>query len=384
MGAGRPNQFVIEELNPLGGKTPPGGFARFEWDHKRRNIPRQPWSFGIHQRSVRTDYPGADDPTEQVLGPQFTPFTLEGRWDDRYNPLEPIPSVNAPADRREGRPSIPDIVRRVRGYAKAEREKFEAMVRRGNPVRITFEDITVQGIITDCQFDYRRSWDIGYSFTVSPHHRQPGGFFALKRSPRSVLNAKQLRNEVNAEVEDAAMTHERAPQSRLAGTLYQVVDTLVTEWSSQIGVIDEAIEQRNLSLETEANTALLRLGAAFLSLSSTGAQLIHVLRSEDSAEALDFERPTGVLDYDVWARALMSTARRIVVTSQRAASEIQQRAEPNAIALYRPQEGEHLYAISNRFYKTPHNWRTVFERNGLSSTTLTGEELLVIPEVTGR
>jgi len=351
-------KFIIIEQDK-GGKQPPKSFARFEWDAQHKNIPLQPWSFGVTQRMVRTDYPGADDPTIQVLGPNYTPFTLNGRWDNRHNPETP-------------------------NYATVEREKFEDMVRRGNEIRIIFGKITIQGVISGCNFDYRRDWDIGYSFTVEPLHRQPGGFFALQRSPRTTLNATQLRNETSDEVEDIQERHLRAPRFRITGSTYVDADEKIAELADGVATIDDAIDQRTLSLEVEANTSLRRLAQAFLNMSTLGNDLITLLKDNDTSEAMDVELPIAVLDYDVWSREIMYLARRVVVVAQRAASELQQRVDPNALALYRPQVGEHLYETSNRFYKTPHNWRVIFERNGLVSTTLTGEELLVIPESTGR
>ncbi len=366
--------FIIEELAPYGGKEPPGGFARFEWTAAHKNMPQQPWSFGIHQRTVRTDYPGADDPTEQVLGPNYTPFTLTGRWDNRYN----LGTRTAPG--------LSDAQQSVIGeeYARREREKFELMVRRGNPVRITFEDITVQGIITDCSFDYRRNWDIGYSFTVSPHHRQPGGFFALKRSPRTALSATQLRKEVSTHVDTMSTYHSGAPRERLVLYLFLDVDAKVLEIVSKLADVDFSIEQRNLAPEVEPNTGLLRVASEFLALSTLSQELIDILRGYSANEALDAELALATLDFEVWARGLMATARMLVISATRAASDLQQRAKPNALALYRPQAGEHLYSVSNRFYKTPHMWREIMRRNGLTTTTLTGEELLIIPEAVRR
>jgi nucleoid-associated protein YgaU len=54
-------------------------------------------------------------------------------------------------------------------------------------------------------------------------------------------------------------------------------------------------------------------------------------------------------------------------------------AKGSTRALYRPRAGESLYAISNQFYGTPHQWRQIAEVNGLYGMTLTGEELLTIP-----
>jgi hypothetical protein len=43
-------------------------------------------------------------------------------------------------------------------------------------------------------------------------------------------------------------------------------------------------------------------------------------------------------------------------------------------------QGESLYAISRKFYGTPHAWRLIYDRNHLTSVTLTGDEILIIPE----
>lgn len=376
--------FRIEEIIPDGSIPPEGGAQVFEWDAKHKNIPLRPWSFGVVQRTVRTDYPGADDPTEQVLGPNFEEFTLQGRWDDRYNPQGSFDRNNA-EDRAiiEGR-QVEGARNKVSGYAVTTWKAFEAMVRRGNQVRITFEQVTVLGVITRVNFDYRRAWDIGYEFTVSPHHRAPRGFFAIQRSPRAVLNARQLRGEVSAEVDKIVAFHAAAPQARIVGATYVAVDELVEDLQTGLTSIDKAITQRNLTLEVEPDGGLLKLAALFFNQATTASSIIEVLRGLDSSEALDFEAGVGVLNFDVWSRGIMESCRRTVVFAQRAASELQQRAEPNALRFYQPQKGESLYSVSNRFYRTPHNWRTIARRNNLSSFILTGEELLIIPEVTGR
>lgn len=376
--------FVIEEIAAIGGAIPAGGFAKFVWTAKNRNIPFKPWNFGVELRTVRTDYPGADDPTEQVLGPNFTPFTLNGVWDDKYNPQSRLDPNNAD-DLAILRAPVGSLARlALGGYAELEQLAFENMVRRGNPVRITFEQLTIQGLITGVEFSYEKEWRIGYSFTFSPHHRQPGGAFSISRSPRTVLNSTQLRNEANDIVNTALEVHTRVPVNRLTGNLFNAADTLLEEWVTQIAGIDLSIEKRQLNPEQEANASLLRLAANFFSLSTTAVNLISLLESLDSTEAMDFEAGIGQLDYDVWARGLQDVARAMVVSSQRASSELQQRAQPNALALYSPQAGESLYSISNRFYRTPHNWRLIATRNGLNSLILAGTELLVIPEVTGR
>ena len=371
--------FIIEELLPYGhrdasfriGAEAP---ARFEWSAAARSIPLRPWTFGVAVRSVRTDYPGADDPTEQVLGPNYTPFTLRGRWDDRYNPLALEDARISGAGNR----------RATGGYAVLERARFEALVRRANPVRITFEDLTVQGLITAAEFDFRRAWDIGYSFTVSPHHRAPGGRLAMPRSPRGALNAKQLQAEVARPVASARTAFALAPVARLAGDRWTDAGELVDALDAQLAVIDAAIGQRTTGDVSEPGTGLLRLAAAFYGLALIGLDLTTLVAADASDDALDYETPLAMLAFDAWARGLGRAGREVVLAGLRASGEVRRRAMPSAVNLYRPRAGEHLYETSQRFYGTPYQWRRIAARNRLTTTVLAGTELLIIPEVTER
>lgn len=100
-----PATLLIEEQR-VGG---PG--AEFEWTPENRALPLGAWELPVVQRSVRHEYPGATEPSEQVLGPAYEPMTLSGVWDDRY--------MGA-------------------GAALEEWRDFEAMVKRGNRVRLSF------------------------------------------------------------------------------------------------------------------------------------------------------------------------------------------------------------------------------------------------------
>ena len=367
--------FRIIELNPGGGAEPPGFPIVFEWTAANRNIPERPWTFGIKQRTMRTDYPGGDDPTEQVLGPNFTPFTLTGRFDDRYNPLAAANPDLGPEANREV----------INGYARAEMERLETLVRRGNPVRITFENITIQGIITDLEFQYMRRSLVRYSFTMSPHHRAPVGFFSIRRSPRGVLNADQLRDDVSRVLNAMLERHARAPVARISGDLYIDVDQGVRNIQSLIERVNDSIEQRNVSETREANLALLEIGSRFLEVVTAANDIKNMFRDRTTLNSLDFDDSAiDVLNFNVWAKYMSSLAREMIVVANRSASQVAERAEPRALALYRPSSGEHLYEISTRFYQTPYSWQLIYERNGLTSTVLNGSELLIIPESTAR
>lgn len=348
------HDFTITEIPAPGLKRKP---IQFVWNRRERNIPRQPWTFGIDQRTVRTDYPGADDPTEQVLGCNYTPFTLEGRWSDKFN---------------------------IPGYAVDTWRQFETLVRQGNKVRLQFAEVFVEGLITNAEFDFRRSAEIGYKFTFSPHHRKPGGQFALRRSPRTALNARQLLEEVTAIRTAAAEIHARAPRLFATGTTFVDVEALLDAWDASLATIALTIDQRVVLPNFEPAAGLRRLASLFVELEFDAISLRTMLRDSPSNTGLYYETGVLVLDYDAWTRGLQAAARNMISSANQSASDLATRAAPNAIALYRPAAGEHAYSISTRFYGTPHNYRAILTRNGMAEATFTGDELLVIPEAAGR
>lgn len=353
--SGRPQAaFVIETI----GKMPAGRKpVRFEWYAENRNMPFRPWSFGLDVTTSRADYPGTiNSPTEQVLNVRLTEFSLSGRWSDKWN--EP-------------------------GYAIKTWRAFEDLAGLGVMVRCSYRSVYVDGLIKNAQFTYMHEAEIGYSFTFSPHHREPGQ--PLQSSPRTVLNASQLLDEIVTVRDTISEFHDNSPRFFISGTLWQDVDDVLSDLNSTIGLLANVITQRIILPETEPSSALKRLAAVFR-LSRTHAEslegLLEPVRPDTS---LTYEGGIQILSFEVWAKGILSHAKRLIVYAERASREMLSRAEPNAIALYRPHADEHLMKISNEFYGTPFNWKRIATRNNLGSAlTMTGEELLIIPEAVAR
>ena len=77
---------------------------------------------------------------------------------------------------------------------------------------------------------------------------------------------------------------------------------------------------------------------------------------------------------------LHAVGRVLLGSSLAGAADMDERQSPHAERLYRPLAGESLYAISRKFYATPHAWHLIAQRNNLTVFEMTGEELLIIPE----
>lgn len=349
--------FTITELGSDG--NPDG--ERFVWtsdtrppDGERgggRATPLGGWPIGIKQRTVRTDYAGATLPSEQVLGAARKPFTLNGKWDDRYN---------------------------FPGYARAEWDRMEKMVERGSMVRFQFLGITLEGIIVDLDADYRRDWDIRYSFTVSVHQRPQGQ--ALTRSPDTVLGPAQLFDDLDIAVQATLELDDLAPRSLMVGTTATDTEANLARMADSRNQLGATLDGREVLPTEKPVDAFTRLATQFRQVQADAFDTVLDLADARSDVQMAVQTVMGVLDFEGWLRGIRFAARIAMGSAYKGDSAATERAEPDARRFHRTFEGEHLYAIAQKYYGTKDAWRLIADRNALTSMKMTGDEVLVIPE----
>ncbi len=358
--------FLITELLALTDPTTADDGERFEWTSDAsttnakggaRACPKGgPWKLGLTQHSVRTDYTGARNPSEQVLGPRRKPFTLSGRWQDKYN---------RSGDFAGG------------GYAEAEMLRFEKMVERGNRCRFQYGSQAFEGLITEFEPDYMRPWDIGYSFTVSVHNR------AEKPARARVLHvpkdpAKSF-SDADLAVQAMLAAHAKAPRNAVTGTLATDLDASLASLTESREALSQTIDGRAHKPTGSPVAPFQRTATQFRAVRERAYATLRLL-AEVRAD-LDMVATTAihVLDFEIWTRSLRTAARTAIRSAAEGAKAAAEYAKPDAARLYRPRAGESLYAIARKFYGTPHAWHLIYERNALRSFALTGSETLIIP-----
>jgi hypothetical protein len=341
--------FSITELDRHGVETP----VKFEWDSATQSAPHAEWQFGVKLRTARTDYPGGVDPTEQVLGPSYSPFTISGHWDDKYA---------------------------GESFAKDTWQAFERLVQRGNLVRIQFEDISITGLITECNFTYRTSAFIKYSFTVSPHYRVKDAIRKDSGAPKTkntrtlaqhlaqqkaILQALEVKKE-----ETKSWKLNRGDIGDLAAAIDSITQTLAQAESivnKRIGILDKPVQ------------ALSRLAHQFSTIGSTCQTVVQKLIEYRSDLDMAWDTAVGALEFDAWFRGMAYQMRLLSGAAKQSSADVQAQADQEPLAVYRPQANESWYSISQRFYGTPHNWKKIAEYNNITHLQLTGDELLIIP-----
>jgi nucleoid-associated protein YgaU len=353
--------FSIVELRRSGASFEPTGIE-FKWSADNFAAPRGAWQFGLQLRTMRRDLPGNEDPVEQVLGWNYTPFQVQGVWDDRH----------AGAN-----------------YALTTWRDFEAMVKRGNLVRVQFEQVAITGLITQVQFAYRRRDQIGYTITVSPHQRFQGETVRLEVSPqrRVVVDPKTSVQRARAALEAVQVEHARARienlsrvQQLLSTPVFSDVGEIIDDIDGFVTFAETTVDSQITQVENAA-TALNRGAQTMASVKTSAATLLARLQSAASTSEMAVDTVIETLQFEQWLRGLAATSRQLIVQAKQSEDDFALRAQPKPKRMHRCRQGESLYAISTRYYGTPHHWRQILSLNQLSSLILEGGELLVIPEI---
>lgn len=356
--------FVITELVTAGDPASADQGERFEWSSGRaatpfngvtgggaRACPVKPWPIGGEQRQVKTHYPNAKIPSRQVLGPKLLPQLFTGRWDDRYNSA---------------------------GYAKAEMDRFVAMCERGNPVRIQFGANVFEGLIENWKCDPAREWKITYEFSFDADNRPEQT--DKTRVPVTPPDTATLLDRFDLATQAMLDADEGAPRSAIGGTLANdVTQDLVTivELREELAA---SIDQRDRDVADRAFDGFTRIASQFRAARGAAYALMTRLAAVRSDVDMTVRTAIGVLEFENWIRSLRFAGRVAMGSALTGDRAVTERAEPDAVRLYRPHEGEHLYAIARKFYGTPHAWHLIAQRNALTQVTLTGNEILIIPE----
>lgn len=352
--------FTITELMPDGREirrfgwtadlTPPSGFKG-----GARAVPKKTWDIGGKQRNNRIDYPGSDgEPTQQILGYVRDDQTFKGRWDDRHN---------------------------FPGYAKQTMLEFEELVARGNRVRIQYASQVFVGVIVEHSAPYLMERLIDYSFTLSVHRRGHDELLAsLEGFGVGPIPIGQSVDNVESYVLAMEEIDGDRPQ-HIVGELGDTVANAMNDLSVGLGVLQASLDNTEVTVVVDdAITPFRRLSTQLRSIRGASIDTVQSTYDARSDVSLATKDAINALNFEVWTRGIRENGRRLSSVCYDTALEVEERDAPAAQSLYRPFAGQSIYAVALRFFGTADAWRLIAERNSLRTITLTGDELLVIPE----
>ena len=335
----------------------------FKFSKENFSAPRGPQSFGVQLRTARQDLPGGEEPVEQVLGWNYTPFTVTGVWDDRYG---------------------------GKNYAESTRRAFEDLVKRGNLIRYQFEQVSIRGLITTFNVNWKRADMIGYNFTISPHYRYKGE--SVKVDPNiakrvvidpktAVVNARAALEDLKDDQNLARSISNARVQQLLKSSIFSSINSNLDSIESGIQRAENTVQNEILKPGQDAANALNRGAQALASVKTAISTLLSTTRNIAASADMSTSSLVENLKFETWSRSISNHALLLAGVADDAATQMALRSQPKPKRLHRVRQGESLYQISTLYYGTPFHWRDILQANNLSSIVLFGGELLIIPEI---
>jgi hypothetical protein len=352
-------EFVISEY-PSGAVNGEGEV--FSWTAARktdtsptlggaRAAPVGAWTTEGDLRLTRTDYNGALLPSFQVNGAVHKPFTWQGDWKDKWN---------------------------FQGYALHEMDRFAAMCRRGNPVQLRYRTLVYWGIIRPWKFHYHHDAWIGYEFSLEVSTKEGEGA-AWNRSPETQEQPGQALDDLNILAGSAAKAYSNKPA-------YATKTTVIGDTSSSLAQVSQRLN--DLSNAVSSDSGVLKpisdaknMALTFRALQGDCTRVLLSLVHARSDLDMGVRTAKGVLDFEAWSRNTSTLMRLIMGRSAKAADSMDARDAPKSKGIYRPFAGESLYSVSRKCFGTPNAWKEIMKANHLTTTVMTGNETLMIPDL---
>lgn len=351
--------FGIDELVLIQGSYTPFGES-FSFSSDQFSSPRGPWTYALKLRTKRVDLPGAEEPTEQVLGWNYEPFTCAGVWDDRHGGA---------------------------GFADDIRQRFELLVKRGNMIQITTENITIMGLITSLEIIRRRRELIGYKFIFSPHNRHTGETvrtdtspsLAIKNDPRSTVKlARAAFEDLQAAQAQAVDANNSSVQQKLTGSTFDDINDILGDIDNSISAVESTVSAE-IMIAVETTNAFQRGAQLMTSVGSSCSGLLALTRDLAASSDITASNILDILGFESWKRGVDWNTRALGAQVAIAQVEFALQAQSKPTTLYRTRDGETLYTVSTKFFGTPQHWREIMLTNNLSSIIVPTGTILSIP-----
>lgn len=326
------------------------------------DLPEPPLEFGGRQRIKKTVYPTGTTNrprvTMQILGAEDDDLTLQGVWKDK---------------------------RGGDGHAAEMTELLDRIRYEGKPVRVSYDTMSVEGIVTEFKPSIRTRHDVHWSLTVSIGDSA----FAKVKASQPVDRTADVEAGIKAAIAELHQVDDLITAGEelwsIGGMLAAFVD-VVTAISAAVGAAIEALQEviavvqqvvnlasATLAIINKARTAILR---AALQLARIRDQVADLFNSTWQALTTN---PLAVLEGTSFAREVSRIERLIRVRLLAAKAQLDAIAEPAPQRVHAVGNDDTLFSIARVYYRDPLAWRRIAEANGLRGADLGGRATLVIP-----
>jgi hypothetical protein len=336
----------------------------FEFSSVDHSSPTGSIQMGLSVKTMRKSLPGTEEPVEQVISSALVPFTVKGQWSDRWM---------------------------GKGAARDTWVRFEKMVRRGNLVRIDFDNLSFIGLVTSFVPVLKQRDVVPYEFTYSPHVRGGDLGGSMARLGRSAVrgvasllqiprNSRHNRAVAEALKVDIDITHEQMDRNLVTGDSYENVGERLDSMRSIIDELDTSGAQSEISAARDNVQRVRReisihrriRGECQKLMDETGALAGDLGTTKDDV--------VDLFSFDEWNRTIRISTRGLIWESYKSESSLDERGRGRGVRRHTAVKGQSVYEISTKYYGSSSEWRRILDANNVNVFTFEGGEILVIPE----
>ena len=361
--AGSTSSFIVQELRRAGAGVLEDTPVRFEWTSQSHSMPQDIVEFALHVVSVRETPPGAEEPVEQVLGIEWTPFELHGEWKDSWA---------------------------GQGFAWDTFVQFARLVGRAPLVRLQLQQLSFVAILTDLKIRYRTDFEIGYAVTVSPHVNEAIGQFrrAAPVTPPAIPFDSRVADheEMYAGILDSFGQASSVPTGTedLSDALDSAKDLRGELDRSSAAASDVAIGADDttsiLDLADRTQHKLLGLAAAFGRVAGAALETALSVQELAAGDIVAYDDVVAMLSFEEWTRTTQTESVRLYGSARAAQIDARSRAAQRIRTIYRARSGDSLERIATKYLGSPDSWRLIYDANNMDSILVVPGRDYIIPE----
>jgi len=356
---------------------------------KGRSLPYQTVDWGGEMKLDPNWFPGNPVASTQVLGPTFTPTTINGEWKDIFlfdeanaAVLFNFPALSGPAKpgatERGGETfkSGTSLPSQFGKRARTLRDAFTLMRREGGLLRVEWGSIVRYGFIKRDNFPHKREEDIMFEIEFA----WIGDTAAQPRRLLPKLDLLSLLKALLAVLDEVL--------NALLGVILKAflfitrIQQFITALGSFVRALIEALKRLTSFVFAPADI-LNNIRANLRSIILEARDLFDVLQNDPSAayQAALSGSVKDVVEANLFLSTFRDQVRRLASDAAEKQRQIEEFNGPELIGFYTATGGESLRDVARQFYDNPGNWRLLADFNGIDRSLLVRGTVIRIPRL---